>query len=358
MERIPTEWVQPTHSGNNATMPLDRNTLPIWLLAIIATLIVMNIAATLFAPIVFAVVMGVVLSPVSDALDRAGLPQGLSAFLTLAATLFLIATILFLLEPVMTTAINQAPLIWFELRETIENARAALRGLEQAGEQMAGALGAAADGTDETGSVAVPSVTDALLYAPSYAARIMIFVGTLYFFLLSRDGVYRWIESSPLWLTAADMHAAEKQVAKYFLTITMINAAFGVLVSVMLAAFGMPYAVVWGFLATLANFILYLGPPAFAVCLAVAGVVAFDGPISFVPAMVFLGMNMIEGQFVTPSLVGRSMDVNPLLVFLSLVFWLWMWGPVGGIIAIPLLVWMIALKNTQKQAGPVATPPV
>lgn len=312
----------------------------------------MHYAATLFAPIVFAVVMGVVLSPVSDLLDRCGLPEGLSALVTLSATLLLIASILFLLEPVITTAINQAPLIWFEVRETVENARTALRGLEEASQEMAGALGADGGDQEEQGAVGIPSVTSALLYAPGYAARVMIFIGTLYFFLLARGGVYRWVESSAMRLTADAMQIAEKQVAKYFLTITMINAVFGVLVGLMLLAFGMPYALVWGLLAALANYVLYLGPPVFAACLVVAGVVAFDGALSFMPALVYLGMNMTEGQFVTPSLVGRSMDVNPLLVFLSLVFWLWMWGPIGGIIAIPLLVWMIALHSASQADQP------
>lgn len=327
----------------------DKFTTPIWIISIVLIMCVLDIASTLFAPIILAVVLGVVLSPVSDVMDRIGLPHGLSAFLTLGFTLVLITSALVLLEPVITTAINQAPLIWLELREAIEIAQSTLRGLEEAGEEVADALGENGAGASSD-SVTVPTVTDALLYAPGYAARVMIFIGTLYFFLLSRDAVYAWVEKTQLGLSALDMRAAEKQVARYFLTISVINAAFGVLVSTMLAVIGMPYAVVWGFIAALANFILYLGPPMFAVCLLVGGIVAFDGPLSAAPAVIYVGMNMIEGQFVTPSLVGRSMDVNPLLVFLSLVVWLWMWGPVGGIIAIPLLVWILALKANHTPA--------
>lgn len=332
-------------------MPMtDRRAVPLWIMTFIIVMVVLNFAATLFAPIFLAVVLGVVLSPLSDAMGRTGMPHGLTAFLTLGLTLFLIALILFLLEPVLTEVINRAPLIWNELRETIDIAQSTLRGLEQAGEEVADALGDRGDTANQQDSVAVPSVTDALLYAPGYAARMMIFIGTLYFFLLSRVGVYEWVEKIDSALTAADMRAAEKQVAQYFLTITIINASFGVLVSAVLAVIGMPYALVWGFVAAIANFILYLGPPMFAVCLLVGGIVTFDGPISFVPAAVYVAMNMIEGQFVTPALVGRTMDVNPLLVFLSLVVWLWMWGPVGGIIAIPLLVWILAITDRYKAA--------
>lgn len=318
---------------------------PVWIVAIIAVMVTLNLAATLFAPIVFAIVMGVVLSPVSDRMDRLGLPRGLSAFATMAMSLFLIGTVLFLLEPVLTTAINRAPLIWAELREAIEIAQSTLRGLEEAGEEVADALGDSSSTEGDPDQTVVPSVTEALLYAPGYAARVMIFMGTLYFFLLSRVGVYEWVGRLNNALTVSDMRAAERQVARYFLTITIINTTFGVLVSIMLGILGLPYPIVWGFLAAVANFILYLGPPMFAVALLIAGIVAFDGPISFAPAAIYTAMNAVEGQFVTPSLVGRTMDVNPLLVFLSLVVWLWMWGPVGGIIAIPLLVWGLALKD-------------
>ncbi|MEP1389312.1 MAG: AI-2E family transporter [Yoonia sp.] len=329
---------------------VEKFAVPIWILAVVGVMVVLNFAATLFAPILLAVVLGVVLSPVSDLMDRFGLPRGLSAFSTLAITLLVIAVMLFLLEPVLTTAINRAPVIWYELRETVEMAQSALRGLEEAGEEVADALGSEGTGAPAEEAMVVPSATEALLYAPGYAARVMIFIGTLYFFLLSRDEVYAYIEKLDRGLTGGDMREAEKQVSRYFLTITIINASFGALVSVMLAIMGMPFPIVWGFLAALANFILYLGPPMFAVCLLVGGIVAFDGPLSFAPAVIYVVANMIEGQFVTPSLVGRTMDVNPLLVFLSLVVWLWMWGPVGGIIAIPLLVWVLALRDRYKVA--------
>ena len=173
----------------------DRLILPAWIITIVAVMVILDLAATLFSPILLAVVMGVVLSPISDAVERTGVPNGISALLTLGAALFFIAALLFLLEPVLTTTINRAPLIWFELRETIQAMQSAMRGLEQTGEQVAEALGSDMTENSESEMVAIPSVTEALLYAPGYAARVMIFIGTLYFFLLSRVGVYEWIEN-------------------------------------------------------------------------------------------------------------------------------------------------------------------
>ena len=134
-------------------------------------------------------------------------------------------------------------------------------------------------------------------------------------------------------------------MSRYFLTILLINAAFGVIVAGAMAIVGMPWPMTWGIVAFLLNFILYLGPIFMAGCLVVAGSMTFTGPEAFLPATVYVALNATEGQFVTPSLVGRSLHVNPLLVFLSLVLWLWLWGPLGGFVAIPLLIWLIAVTT-------------
>ena len=146
--------------------------------------------------------------------------------------------------------------------------------------------------------------------------------------------------------------AAEARVSKYFLAITIVNAAFGGLVTVALSMIGLPGAMVWGLVAFLANFILYLGPAVLAAALLLAGLIQFDGAMQFAPTAIFVTMNMIEGQFVTPSFVGKQMSVNPLLVFVSLSFWLWLWGPLGGLVAIPVLVWSLHVLEslTQKPA--------
>ena len=162
-------------------------------------------------------------------------------------------------------------------------------------------------------------------------------------------------------LTRDDLDQAERKVAKYFLTITTINGVFGIIVGTVMSLLGVPSPVFWGLLAFLLNFIVYLGPIMLAGTLLITGIVVFDGAYSVLPAAVYMSMNAIEGQFVTPALVGKQMAVSPLLVFLSLTFWLWLWGPIGGIIAIPLMIWTItiteaALGQTIKSGMPTWLP--
>lgn len=317
---------------------------------------VLHLSKEFFAPVVSALLLGVVLTPLSDLWERWRVPAALAALMSVVLALSSIFLLLLVIEPYITDTINKAPIIWFELRETIETLKNALRGLEEVSEDVAAAIEPSA-GNATPAPVDLPSVTDALLYAPQFAAQVMIFTGTLYFFLMVQNSIYSWVGTKFERFGEEELRYAGNQVARYVLTITAINFAFGVAVGIAMQLLGMPSPMLWAFLAFTLNFVLYLGPITIISALLVTGIVVFDGPASFAPAAIYLAMNATESQFVTPTLIGRSLSVNPLLVFLSLVFWLWLWGPIGGVIAIPLLIWSLAVfRGLTHQAISSGTP--
>ena len=178
----------------------------------------------------------------------------------------------------------------------------------------------------------------------------------LFFFLLTRKGIYSWLarfigDRADTEILLQRFTQAERLVSRYFLTITVINAALGTALAGALALIGLPGPFIWGLTAALANFILYMGPMMVTGGLLIAGLVAFDGLMTFLPAVIFLSLNMIEAQFATPAFLGRHISVNPLLIFVSLVVWLWLWGPIGGIIAIPVLVIALVMLNIFEPAS-------
>ncbi|MFQ1702088.1 AI-2E family transporter [Loktanella agnita] len=324
-------------------------TICLTILTIVVVFAVLREARNVFAPIVAALLLGVVLTPLSDFWDKLRLPSALAAFLSVMLALLTILVLLLLIEPYVTQVINRAPVIWDELRGTIDEFKRILRGLEQMSEDMADAIdtgGDAGEASDDDEPVSIPTLTDALFYAPQFAAQLMIFTGTLYFFLMARNSLYDWAGETFRRLGEEELREAGKQVSRYVLTISAINLSFGVLIVIVMKALGMPSPILWGILAFALNYVLYLGPIVLLGMLTVTGIVMFDGALSFAPPLIYLMMNAIEAQFVTPTMVGRSLSVNPLLIFLSLVFWLWLWGPIGGIIAIPLLVWCITVYKS------------
>ncbi len=320
-------------------MRLTIATGSVAVLAAIALLAALSHAQDILAPILSALLLGIVMTPLSHLWDKLRLPKPISAFLSVLLALSSLLVLILLVEPYVSKAINQAPLIRAELRETIYEVRQMLRGLEEISDEMAAAIEPGAPADTEEQAVKIPSLTDALFYAPQFLAQFLIFTGCLYFFLLARDTVYDWLSDNLAALGERDLRLAAKLVSRYVLTISAINLSFGAAVACAMYLIGMPSPIIWGLLAFVLNFILYLGPAALVVMLTVAGIVVFDGAASFLPPALYLAMNATEAQFVTPTLVGKSLAVNPLLVFLALVFWLWLWGPIGGIIAIPLLIW-------------------
>lgn len=308
----------------------------------------------IFAPLALALVAGVVLSPISDAWERVGFPPAWGALSSLVLTLVLAGGLILVLQPIVMQLVDQAPKVWSDMRMTLWGLRDMLQGLRDATGEVAQAISpdasAAAAPASSGEEVALPSLTDAILIAPSVLGQIMIFAGALFFFLLSRNEIYSWaasrlVEPSKRADTAARLRQAERRVSRYFLTITLVNAGLGVLTAIALQFIGLPGAPLWGLVAFLMNFVLYLGPALVAVSLLFAGVAAFDGSQAALPALAFMALNAIEGQFVTPTMVGRHMSLNPLLVFLALVFGIWLWGPIGGIVAIPLLLWVLVLND-------------
>lgn len=329
--------------------------ISVTLLGAVALVAALVYGKEILAPLALALVAGVVLSPLSDFWEDRGFSPVWGALLGLVVTLILVGALILALQPVIAQMVEQAPKVWSDMQGMVRALRGLLNSLTEVTDSVAEAVAPEAQAEPAAGAgagegVAIPSVTDALLVAPFILSQILIFAGVLFFFLLTRGEIYRWVA---LRLTGPEgrgelarrLRRAERNVSRYFLTITLINAGLGAVTAGALQAMGLQGAMVWGMVAFIANFIVYLGPAVLVAMLFFAGVAQFDGPLALMPAAAFMVANAIEGQFVTPALVGRHMAVNPLLVFLSLVFGIWLWGPIGGIVAIPLLLWVLVLSD-------------
>ena len=330
-------------------------------IGIVVVLAALDEAEGIFAPLCLALVTGVVLSPLSDFWEKRGFSPAWGAMIGLIVALLAVGAIVLTFQPVIARLVAQAPKVWADMQDVVRDLRGLMRGLSDVSDGVAKAIapdsgnGPPAASSEE--SMAMPSVATALMYAPAILSQILIFAGALFFFLLTRSEIYSWVavrltDTGSRVALGQRLRRAERNVARYFLTITLINAGLGTLTALVFETLGVRDAVVWGVLAFLMNFVVYLGPVIFMVVLLFVGVAEFDGAMSVAPAFSYMILNGIEGQFVTPSLIGRNMSVNPLLVFLSLIFGLWLWGPIGGIVAIPLLLWVLVLNDEIKENIP------
>lgn len=143
-------------------------------------------------------------------------------------------------------------------------------------------------------------------------------------------------------ITVEIMQSIERDLSRYVLTISLINAGVGLLLAAVLHfALGVdvPEALLWGTIATLLNFAPYVGPAIGVVLMLAMGFVTWDdvGP-SLLPAAIYLGLHTLEGQLVTPLVLGQRMQLSPLVLILALLVFGWLWGIAGLLLAVPLLV--------------------
>lgn len=310
------------------------------IITIIACVFALQYAEAVLAPVVFALVLGIVVTPLGEKFVKAGVPRVIGASLLLFLTSFAVILLFVLLEPLLSLLVERLPRLKFAVESWIETLSGFLRGLESISDEIEATVGAEKSDTPTT----VPSIGDALWLAPNLGAQVFIFVGTFFFFILTREEIY-----AAAGQLEAKLYRADALVSRYFAAVTVVNIGVGVATAGVMLAIGVDYAVLWGLAAGVLNYILYLGPLIIIGGLLVAGLVQFWGWMAFVPPVAFLCINFIEAQFVTPLFVGQHLKVNPLVVFLAIAFGLWLWGPIGAIVALPVILWLGLLLQTTEE---------
>ena len=187
-------------------------------------------------------------------------------------------------------------------------------------------------------------ITDTLYMRTPEFITSMVLLLILLYFLLAYDGVFigKLIKLLPALSdkkrAVSIAHEIESQVSRYLFTVTIINCCLGLAVGTTVGLLGLRNPVMWGAMVAILNFVPYLGALTGIICMTIGAILSFDslGYALIFPA-VYLGFGILEGNFITPWVMGRSLTLNPVIILLSLVFWCWMWGIAGVILAVPIL---------------------
>ncbi len=314
------------------------------------------------APVTLAIIVGLMLGPVATRIERLGISPWISSAIVFLLFVTIVFTLVMALWSPLSFWIGQAPQIWEQLQFRLEQLREpmqAVGSLRERIRELTGDGGSVMTVAVEEGS-AVESVA---VLAPAILAQVLLFLGSLYFFVATRQQTRNAIlkmclERRLRWRVAHVFRDVEGLVSRYLLSIAMVNLGLGVAVTAVLWALGVPSPALWGALAGLLNFIMYIGPAIMAALLFAVGLASYDTlSAALVPPLAYLAVNMIEAQFATPAVLGRTLTLNPFTVLLALTFWIWMWGPVGGFVAIPILLIFIAIirnvvPSSRSERGP------
>ncbi|WP_075996915.1 AI-2E family transporter [Salaquimonas pukyongi] len=322
-------------------------------LAFVAAL---HFGRTLLLPVSMAVVIGLMFGPYADRLEKLGMRPAASAVMVVFTFLLLIAAVGGAFAVPLSEWSRKLPVIWERIRETVGEWQGVVETAAAIGDQVSN-LG------EEEGGVTVkvdegnPAKQIAFL-APELMAQLVVFLASLYFFVSSRHGIRVLILRLCLtrrlrWRMAHVFKDVEGLVSRYLVSITLINMTLGAVVASAMYLVGVPSPLLWGLLATVLNYAIYIGPAAMALILLGVGFATFTEPgWILAPMVVYLCINLTEAQFVTPHVLGQQLTMNPFLVFLAVLFWLWVWGPAGGFVAVPFLIIMTAILGTVFPAPP------
>ena len=320
----------------------NAQSVAIVFIGFIVLLVVLKVGETVLAPVLLALVVGLMFGPMADFFERRGLPSALSSLLIVLLLLGVISAALFLFAVPLSEWVGKLPQMWSKLRGELALLKGPLDSVGALQTQIAGIFGGS---TDLTVRVADGStITGLAMIAPAVGAQVLLFLASLYFFVATRDHIRVSVLSlcvsrAMRWRTAHVFSDVEEKVSRFLLSVTLINLCVGTAVSLAMWALGVPSPLLWGALAACVNYVPYVGQAVMVVVLTSVGLgTETELTRILAPVGCYLLISFSEGQIVTPQVLGRTMTLNPFLIFLSITCWLWAWGPVGGLVAVPSLL--------------------
>lgn len=307
---------------------------------------VLSIGSVVFLPLVTALMLSVVLSPLADQFLRTGLPNMLaSALAVLFLVVFLLVAITVIVQPALAL-IDDVPAMVSRATQQIVKLRSSFDWLNDINKALARVSGRPP--TREV-VVASPSLIEQLAVAtPSVILETILTFLMAYFMVESRLRMRRHLlldrTSVGSSLKAARLlREIQDRVGTYILTVAMINVGVGVITAIGAWLLGWNAPIMWGGIAALLNFIPYIGPLSMIGVLALVGLATAPGiGEALIAPAAYLGLHAVEANVVTPSILGRRFTVNPVLILVSFSYFTWVWGVLGALLSVPILITLTA----------------
>ncbi len=357
-------------------MPIDVRSTSLAVIALLASVYALHWAAAVFIPLLFGVMVSYALSPVVDRLQRWHVPRALGAAALLLLGVSGFASMAYSLSDDAAALVESLPDAAQKLRESLRTASKAPAGAMQKVQRAAAKIEQAAE---ESGSVA-PSAGRGVArvqierrrfnvkdYLWSSTLGLVGFVGQAvivffitFFLLASGDGFRRKMVTiagpsfSKKKITIQALDEITGQIQRYLLVQVFSSVLVGLVTWVALLWIGVELAAVWGLVAALCNLVPYLGSIATAAGLALVGLLQFGTPgMALLLGGVSLVIHTVSGQLLTPWLTSRASRMNPVVIFVGVLAWGWLWGIWGLLLGVPVLMVVKAVCDRIDDLKPI-----
>ena len=306
---------------------------------VILLVVALSLARPVLLPVASAFVVTMMLGPLSAWAERYRIPSLISAIILWLVVIGVFYGVIVLLAAAVVDWVGKAPDISRTIEEKLHVFDRPIAVLQDLRDALLPA--------DKKGSMGVDIMAllqPAVLVVTPALGQLLIFFGTLFFMLLGRTRMRRvlvafFAERDARLRMLKIMNDIEQNLTGYLSIVAIINVAIGLCAGFAAWVTGLPDPVAWAVLGFILNFIPYIGALIVEAALFMVGLVAFPTlSHALIAPLLFLALATLEGHFITPSIIGHRLTLNPLTVFLALVFWTWLWGPVGAFLAVPLLI--------------------
>jgi predicted PurR-regulated permease PerM len=324
--------------------PFGIKSLALTGLFILASFYTLYFGRAFFLPLVLALLLSFLLNPIVRFLKNLHIPEALGAAVVVLGLLGLLGSGIYELSGQAYTWMQQAPASLNKIERRLRELKKPVQTVSKATEQVA-KVAQVGSGDQKAPVTASPTLGERLASgAFELVADGVTMLILLYFLLASGDMFLRKLikvlpslEDKKRAVEIA--HEIETEISNYLSTITFINLVLGVAVWGAMALIGVPNPLLWGVMATFTNYVPYLGAMTMYVVLAGVGFLTFnDLPHALMPPGAFLVLNALEAYLLTPMILRRRLTLNPVVIFLALSFWGWLWGITGAVLAVPIMV--------------------
>ncbi|MEQ8398597.1 AI-2E family transporter [Thalassobaculum sp.] len=320
----------------------------VWGAAICIFVAALHVAQDVVIPIVGAMVLAIVLTPVSRYLMRRFMfPNSVAAFAAFVLAFVVILSLLFVAVPTVQRLSEDFPTLAYRVEyklRSIALSMEAVKRWSKTVEELLSLGGRQPDGGHVVVREGGGAVGQLISSTPKVIAQIVFMLVLVFFFVRDRRGmqriIIRWAPSQRARFRAARVcRLVQNNAASYLLSVSMINLTLGAATAIAFYIAGMPEPLAWGAAMAVLNFVPYIGPLILQVVSFLAGLVIYPSfEAALIPPAVLIGLNVIEANFGMPLVMERRFLMSPLATLVAIAFGAWLWGTPGAILAVPLVV--------------------
>jgi len=332
-----------TPAGRRRVRRLRSLRLPLLILMLLAIAVTLVLARSLLIPLVLAAFIALGLNPIVAGLHRVYVPRPLGSLLVMIALAAVLAGSVVGLSAPAAAWFKDAPTAMNEVGYKLKRFTRPLTRMSHAASQSLAGMGVGAPPTSRPPPSGGFSLDNLVKSAPRIAVAVLT-VALLVFFFLSygRNVAAHLVTAMPGFsyrrIALRLIRGIQDEFSRYLLTVTLINICLGLITAAILWAWRMPDPLLWGGLVTLLNYMPYVGAVTNTLLLLTVGLLNFNDPLHAVaPAACFAVLAALEGNVITPMIMGRRMRLSPLAILIWLLIWGWIWGIPGALLAVPML---------------------